>query len=363
MYQTFVDNGKNTIVFVTISMTGGGTEKVIATLANYWALMGYDISILMIGGSDIAYELNDKIEVLFLSSATNGNPFARIYRIKSLRKAIKRKGKGSVIAMGTVASMFTSLATIGLDNRIIISERNNPNILNHRPIKVYEKIIRNLLYLRGTVVFQTDMAKKIFPKCIRKKSIVIMNPLTDGLPKPSDQKSREKTVITAGRLTEQKNHRLLIDAFVAFHNSHSEYVLKIFGRGECEKELEDYIVYCQANEYIKLCGFSDKIHDEMNRASIYVSSSDWEGVSNSLMEAMAMGMVVVATDCPVGGSAMLIDDRVNGILIPVGDREGLIEALDEAANQDNMYRYSMEALKVRTDYASENIAEQWKGIL
>lgn len=359
----YSNTDKKSIIFVTISMTGGGTEKVITTLANHWVLMGYEISILMIGGSDIAYKLSDKIEVLHLSSATNGNPFARLNRILSLRRAIKQKSNASVIAMGTVASMFTSLSTIGLDNRIIFSERNDPNRLNHRPIRVYEKVIRNILYLRGTVVFQTYMARNLFPKCIKKKSVVIVNPLTENLPKPSDQGGREKTVITAGRLTEQKNHRFLVDAFIAFHNFHSEYVLKIFGRGECEEELKDYILYRHANEYIKLCGFSDKIHDEMNCASIYVSSSDWEGMSNSLMEAMAMGMAVIATNCPVGGNAMLIDDRVNGILIPVGDREKLVDALDEMADLEKIYKYSKEALKVRNDYSLESIAKQWKGIL
>ncbi|MCR4754367.1 MAG: glycosyltransferase [Lachnospiraceae bacterium] len=357
-------NDKEQVVFVTISMAGGGTEKVITTLANYWSSKGNSVSIFMIGGDEIAYELSENIEIKQLSSATKGSALARIARIRTLRKEFKIRRNATIIAMGTVASMFTAFALIGLGNRLILSERNDPNRLNHRPIKKYERIIRNILYLRGNrIVFQTDMARDAFPRSIKSRSVIIMNPISENLPAATDYADREKIVMTAGRLTEQKNHRLLIDAFIDFQKEHNDYILKIFGSGDKEEELIRYISDNKAESIIKLCGFSDKILDEMNRAQIYVSSSDWEGVSNSLMEAMAMGMTVIATDCPMGGSKELIRNEENGILVGVGRKPELIQALSSVTDMDLAKKYADNAKDVRNDYSVSTIVHEWEKLL
>lgn len=363
MVKSISSNDKS-IMFVTVSMAGGGTERVIATLANYWIKRGYAVSILMIAGDKVAYELDSKIEVKCISGATKGSIHGRIARLSAMRAEFKHNEATVIIAMGTIASMFSSLALIGLRNRLIASERNNPDVLNHRPIKGYERMIRDMLYARAhRVVFQTNMAMERFPNSITCKGIVIMNPLREDILEPSAFSQKKKVVMTAGRLTEQKNHRLLMDAFIEFHKKHSDYILSIFGEGELKETLEHYIAEKEAKEYITLHGFSKDIHKEMNRSVIYVSSSDWEGISNSLMEAMAMGMKVIATDCPMGGSAMLINDGVNGRLISVGDKEGLVVALTEVADCSATCNYSQEAKKVRELYSVDSIAKQWEGIM
>lgn len=364
MFGHRIMNDKKQVVFVTISMAGGGTEKVITTLANYWSSKGNSVSIFMIGGDEVVYELSENIEIKQLSSATKGSALARIARINALRKEFRMRRNATIIAMGTVASIFTAFALIGFGNRLILSERNDPNRLNHRPIKRYERIIRNILYLRGDrIVFQTDMARDAFPRSIKSRSVIIMNPLADNLPAAADYAGREKIIMTAGRLTEQKNHRLLIDAFIDFQKEHNDYILKIFGSGDKEDELIRYISDNKAESIIKLCGFSDKILDEMNKAQIYVSSSDWEGVSNSLMEAMAMGMVVIATDCPMGGSKELIRNEENGILIGVGKKSELIRALEIATDMNLGRKYSDEAKNVRKNYSVSVIINEWEKLL
>lgn len=359
-----ISNNDKSIMFVTVSMAGGGTERVIATLANYWIKKEYAVSILMIAGDTVAYELDSRIEVKCISKATKGSIQGRLTRLSAMRTEFKQSKATVVIAMGTIASMFSSLALIGLKNRLIVSERNNPDVLNHRPIKGHERMVRNLLYTRAhRVVFQTDMAMERFPNSIVRKGVVIMNPLREDILEPSDISKREKIVVTAGRLTEQKNHRLLMDAFIEFHKEYLDYTLSIFGEGELKDTLEQYIVEKEARDYISLQGFSKDIHKEMNRSVIYVSSSDWEGISNSLMEAMAMGMGTIATDCPMGGSAMLINDGVNGRLVSVGDRDGLVTALTEMADSKLLCGYSLEAKKVRELYSVDSIAKQWEGIM
>ncbi len=344
-------------------MTGGGTEKVIATLANHWVKNSYNITIIMIGGDDVAYELDERIEVKSLSGATGGSAKGRFNRIKAMRRAFKEDKNAYIIAMGSISSMFSVIAATGLPNKVIVTERNDPNILNHRPIRGYERRIRNLLYyMADGIVFQTEMAMKYFPESLQRKSAVIMNPITDELPEPTPYESRDKIVITAGRLTAQKNHMMLIDAFVSFHQTAPDYTLNIFGEGELKSELEQYAADKGASEYIILKGFSNKIHEEMNRSRIYVSSSDWEGISNSLIEAMGMGMAVIATNCPVGGNAELIQSGINGQLIETGNEEQLMKELIKLADTSVAEQIAGRAVEVREKYSVQMIAAEWENL-
>lgn len=352
---------KNEIVFVTVSMGGGGTERVISILANYYANIGKKVTILMIADDRVEYKLDNRVRVESVAGATGGNLQARIERVLKLRKYIKKQKNVDVIAMGTVTAMFTLLATVGLPNDIVISERNDPNRLNHRPIGRGIKLLRNFLYRRAKViVFQTEYVKEFFPQNLVKKSVVIPNPLPGDLPDIDKTVVREKTIITAGRLTEQKNQELLIRAFKRIIEKYPDYILKIYGRGEKEKELLGIIEENHLEEKAYLKGFSDNLYQELSYGGIYVSSSNWEGISNSLAEALAMGIPTIATDCPMWGSRMLIDDGKNGLLVPVEDEDALVNAIENLISDDSLRsKISMNAGETRETLSEGKIAEKW----
>lgn len=357
-------NLTKSIIFVTISMTGGGTERVISILANHWAAHGVNVTIIMIAGDEVAYALDNTINVRCVSEATGGDNIGRYIRIKKMRDAFISNPQATIIAMGSVASMFSSVALFGLKNKLIVSERNDPNRLNYRPIKPYERLLRNLLYLRASyVVFQTDMAMEAFSLMVRKKGCIIMNPVDDSLPEPSEYTMRKKIIVSAGRINKKKNLRLLIDAFNDFIIDHREYKLLIYGEGEEKDNIEKYIQDMGLDKYVSLEGFSDNICDELNQAQIFVSSSDSEGISNSIVEALAMGLAVIATDCPVGGSRMLIDSGKNGILIGVGNKQELVAALNSAVDLNLSKKLSDEAIKVRKKYSVSSIISEWERLL
>lgn len=354
------------IVFVTMTMGAGGSERVIATLSNHFAARGVKVTILQIGGDRVEYDIHKDVSVKSLSGKTSGSIKGRLSRITALREEIKKHGKAGVIAMGSVASMFVIVSTIGLSNKKVVTERNDPNQLNHRPIRIYEKMARNILFgMSDRVVLQTESAKNAFPSYIKKKSTIIMNPLSHEYVDDCNSSNKRKCIVmTAGRLTEQKNHHMLIDAFIRFHERHDSYVLNIFGDGELKGILQDYINKKQAEEYIYLRGQTNDIKGELSKSQIYVSSSNWEGISNALLEALAMGCATVATDCPVGGSAMLIDDGKNGIIIPVGDVDSLCCALTKLAD-DEEYRESISQVAKRVIETAnvDVIADKWLGCL
>lgn len=349
------------IVFVTISMRGGGTERVISILANDYVKKGKNVEILMIADDTVEYELDDRVKLHSIVGTTGGSLLGRITRIRKMRKFFQEHSQYRVISMGTVANMFTMVAMLGLKADIVISERNDPNRLNHKPIKPLIRTIRNILYRRANkLVLQTEDVKQCFPKDIAENAVVICNPLNLDMPEAGDFKKREKSIITAGRLTRQKNHKLLIDAFERFHKKHPEYVLKIFGTGELQKEIASYIRDKNMGKCAYLCGFTSDLYGELCKGGMYVSSSDWEGISNSLIEALAMGIPTIATDCPVGGSRMCIKDGMNGILVPIADVESLERAMSHVAEDVSFAeKIAANAVRVRTDFSVEKIGQEW----
>lgn len=349
------------IIFVTVSMRGGGTERVISILANRMIAMGYEVTIVMIAESTIEYKLDERIRTVCVSKATGGSLIGRVKRILNMRRKFSQDKSAKIISMGTVANMFTLLASFGLRNSVTISERNDPNRLNHRPIKSYEVWLRNFLYKRADkIVFQTPDVLDCFPSSIQKKCVVIPNPVPADMPMPRRMEEREKTILTAGRLTEQKNHKMLLEVFTEFNKQFPEYQLNIFGRGELEEKLDQQIRELQMQHKISLRGFSDNLYEELGKGGIYVSTSDWEGISNSLLEALAMGIPTIATDCPMGGSRMCIQDGINGYMIPVKDNEALLERLVKLASEETLRAsFSENAMRIRESFSETTITQQW----
>ena len=349
------------IIFVTISMRGGGTERVISILANRMAEMGHDISIMMIAEPIVEYTLDSRVHLKCVSNSTGGSLLGRIKRIWNMRREFAKDRNTKIISMGTVSNLFTLTASLGLKNPIVISERNDPNRLNHRPIKKYEVWIRNFLYRRADkLVLQTPDTVDLFPTAIKKKSVVIANPIPDGMPEPLPLELREKTIVAAGRFIPSKNYKMLIDVFTRFSQHFPEYTLKIFGKGQTEPDIRKQIQELNMQEKILLCGFSDNLYEELGKGGIYVSTSDSEGLSNSLLEALAMGIPTIATDCPVGGTRMCIKDGVNGFMIPVRDNAILLEKMLRLASDFDLRKScSQNAMKIRDEFSETEITQQW----
>lgn len=349
------------IIFVTISMRGGGTERVISILANRMADMGHDVSIMMIAEPIVEYSLDSRVHVQCVSNPTGGSLTGRIKRIWNMRREFAKDKNAKIISMGTVSNLFTLTASLGLKNSIVISERNDPNRLNHRPIKKYEVWLRNFLYRTADkLVLQTPDTMEIFPTAIKKKSVVIANPIPDGMPEPLLMEQRDKTIVAAGRFIPSKNYKMLIDVFARFSEHFPEYVLKIFGKGETEADIRKQIQDLQMQKKILLCGFSDNLYEELGKGGIYVSTSDTEGLSNSLLEALAMGIPTIATDCPVGGTRMCIKDGINGFMIPVRDEDALLRRMEQLASDLELRKlFSQNAMQIREEYSEIRITKQW----
>lgn len=353
------------ILFINACLTGGGSEKVMSTLANYFAQMGFDVTMILVRNKEHTYEINKRINIIQLTCRHNNKLLILCKRLYEIRKKVKSSNADTVISFMTDINLFTILSCLKLKKRILISERAHPLLINVNQKKpLYIRILRKILYpLADGMVFQTKFAKECYPGKIQKKGYLIPNPIPPDL--PSIHKGpREKVIVAAGRLSEEKNFSMLISAFHEVSQIHKEYQLIIYGRGHMLDHLLSLRKNLDLEEKVKFPGYVDDLTERIKDASIYVSSSDFEGISNSMLEAMAMGIPSVCTDCPVGGAAMVIENDKNGILIPVGDvlalRDGMLKIIEDKKFAENL---SEEAVKVREKYSVSSIGNMWLDII
>ena len=345
------------IMFIIPRMVGGGAERVISVLANEFVNRKIGVKILMTSGSDMAYKLDDRIEVIQIGERSGGSLWKRIIRIIRMRKVFRNNPGDILVAFEPTTACFACLAKMGLKRKLVSSERNDPKSFENGKIREYA-------YRHSDkVVFQTKDAMQYFSEDIQKKGIIIANPITENLPEVYTGK-RKHTVVAAGRLVEQKNHVNLFYAFRDFLHHYPDYVLHLYGQGELEQDLRELAEKLNIKESVIFEGFHENILNEIKDAGMYVLSSDYEGISNSLLEAMGMGMPVISTDCPSGGSKMCIQNGVNGILVPVAQSGALAAAMEKiASSEDFATQIGKEATKVRDRFSMQNIVEQWIELL
>ena len=260
--------------------------------------------------------------------------------------------------MGLITNFVLAIINIRhLKTKIIISERNDPRSDN---ISWKSKLLRFLVYrFTDGMVFQTAEAKSFYSKKLQQNSWIIPNPVTSNL--PYRKENTNSTIVTIGRLAKQKNHKNLIDAMKKVKTEHPDYELHIYGVGELEDKLKQYVVTKDMADYVKFMGYASNVHELIKEDDVFVLSSDFEGMPNTLMEAMAMGFPVISTDCPCGGPRELIKDGHNGLLVPVNDSTAMAEAI-ESLLKDNEFKNKIgnNAKMIRDDYSIVAITEKWK---
>lgn len=220
--------------------------------------------------------------------------------------------------------------------------------------------LRNFVYKRCEgLVYQTSGAKDYFSNIVKCKSTIICNPITSTLPKRYEGK-RDHRIVNFCRIEPQKNLKLAIDAFNLIRNEFPDYTLEFYGDGSQRPELEKYVGNLQLGNRVIFHGYSPSIHKEIIKASLFVSASDYEGISNSMLEAMAIGLPTICTDCPPGGAKSVISNGINGVLVPVGDTEKLADAMRMVLKNEPMQiDMSKKASLLSESLKPSVIAKEW----
>lgn len=344
----------------------GGSDRVISVLANEFAERGWDVDILALtGDTTIDRTLDSRVKVRFEAPIRSGSKVAqvglRMIRGASLvRSYAKQHPQAVIVSFIAWVNMCTIAGLVGRKHHgpVIVSERTDPA---SDPGSGAARKLRDAAYRRAdALVFQTPDAQAYFTDKLTVPSRVIPNPVSGGLPDWT-QPQASIEIVTAARLEAQKNIPLLVAAFAPIAQAHPTAHLRVFGEGKLRSEIQNHIDELGLTDAVTLEGFAADVHQQLSQASMFVMSSDYEGMPNALLEALAMGMPAISVDCPIGGPRMLIEDGVNGILIPTNDAPAMTAAMqrfiDEPTTAATM---GSAAAEVRQTHSVGRIVDTWE---
>jgi glycosyltransferase involved in cell wall biosynthesis len=350
----------DTLLFYINAINGGGAERVILQLAHHFADEGYR-SVLVTSFVDEGkeYEVPDNVTRISIEQEEikQSRLKRNISRIRALRRIVKKEKPAAVISFMAEPNFRALIATIGLKTKRIISVRNDPN--REYSGRVGRFVGTHILPKADGCVFQTDDAKAWFPDKLQKKSRVILNDVKEEF--FDIQREQTRNVISVGRLSKQKNHALLISAYASIADKHPDQNLLIYGAGALEAQLRQQITNLDLKERAFLMGPTSDVGEALSNARVFVLSSDYEGMPNCLMEALAAGVPCISTDCPCGGPRALIKDGENGLLVPIKDKEALANAIDKLLSDfDYAETIGKNAKESASQFHPERIFYQWK---
>jgi glycosyltransferase involved in cell wall biosynthesis len=356
------------ICCVVSSLEAGGAQRVISILANGWAKAGREVQVITLGSiTKDAYELDPRVARVDLTLEKDSQSVlealtSNVSKIAGLRGAISRLAPDVVVSFVDRINVLTILACFGSRIPVIVSERVHPA---HHRIGAIWSLLRRITYrLAHALVVQSEAMQTWANRTVRRSSIhVIPNPVGEQFRTSSQNVvTRLPIVLAIGRLVPQKGFDLLIKAFGLVADRHPEWSLVIAGRGSEESALRRTAARVLPTRAVSFLGSIQHPENYYRIAEILVVPSRFEGFPNVLIEGMAAGCAVIATDCP-GATRDIVNDKTNGLLVPPEDVRGLAKALDELMEDpDCRHRLAARAMDVSGRFDLVRIMERWEEV-
>lgn len=336
-----------------------GAQRVMVEIANYFAEHGDRVTLAcQFQSPEEGYGLSDRINEVILPKPSSNKLKRQSDRIKDFSELCKKEQPDLIISFLIICNMIAIKVGNKLNIPVLISVRNDPG----RDGNFIKKLLIKQNYPKADgCVFQTEEAKEYFNFTYPTK--VIMNPLSKEILENLDgiklQKKEEQfTFISLGRLEPQKRHDVAIRALSKIEAKN--VILKIFGKGPLESSLRELAKELGVKDRVIFAGVTSHVVEELLKADAFVMASDYEGMPNALMEAMATGLPCVVTDCPCGGPKSLIVDGENGFLVEVGDYDVLSEKMKDIIDNPTKAKTVGEKAKgIRQKCDIETVAQKW----
>lgn len=349
------------ITFLLASLGSGGAERVVSLLANKMVERGHQVEIICLKFNDVYYQTDPRVKVTLAMQQTKN----RLTELFWLRKYIKKQKPDVVIPFTEGVYCFTILSLLGTGIPIIASERLDPAAMS----KTRKILKRLLLPFADWLVVQTQSIKEYFPKSIQKKTSVIYNPVVTEVFREIDNgqltienEGRLNRIISVGRLYPQKNQEMMIRAFAKVAEEFPDWQLVIYGEGPLRESLELIVESLEMQGRVLLPGRTEHVIEELRKSKIFCMSSDYEGMSNSMIEAICVGLPIVSTK--VSGTEELIRDGENGFIVDIGDEDGLVKCFSQLISspslQDKMSEGNSQLANV---FNIDSIVDEWINLI
>ncbi len=343
------------IAFILGGMTRGGAERVISILSNYYADKGFETDLLLLLTNEVGYNLHPSTNIIDFT----GKGKSRIKKLPFWRKSIRKYVKEN--KPDVIVSFFAKINVIVLSSvgktrtKIIVSERNDPRLDGRS--KIIDFLTKRYYKRADKVVFQTERAKSYFSKL--KNGVIIPNPIKQ---MENDSERNPNKIVTVGKLMKQKNQKMLISAFSKVVQKFPNAFLEIYGEGELREELTAQISELGLTEKVFLMGNKENVHDYIKDAGIFCMSSNYEGLSNALLEAMMLSLPCISTDC--AGAGEYITNGENGFVVPVGDENSMSEKIEQLLSDQKLREeFSKKAKEQSFRFELSSVMKQWDNLI
>ena len=356
------------ILFLVSSMHGGGAERVAATLASAWARRGDEVVLVSCysGRGRCDQSLDPRVRLIWLADLVRGPSVLRpLAKLRALRRLARELHPDRVLSFLTNVNVTALLALRGLGLPIVVSERTDPAFGDYALERSLRWLRRITYPWARRVAVQTQQSvphlRQVVPGVQR--VAVIPNPLPDGLPevRVGEPQAGRYRLAALGRFDPVKQFDRLIEVFAALSGDFSQWDLWIWGEGPERDGYQRQVEALGLQERIHLPGFSRTPWENLGTAHGFVLNSRVEGFPNALLEAMALGLPCVATDCP-SGPAELTRDGQDATLVPLGEPEALARALAQLMQATPAEREAWgrtAASSVRARYGLTAVLKLW----
>lgn len=332
------------ILFIRPTLASGGADKVTITLLQQFDRSKYEVELCLMQASGVLIDKvpkDVKVTTIGVSSIWKTVPFfVQLYK----QNFDYLYATSSGISVPLLVAKWLSRGKI----KTVISERTS--FVRKKKGSAKDKL---LFYLKKKLIKQADIvtvvSQSIATELIThtnvdsKKIRLVYNPIVpnnlkelvhvsistsllgDGIP----------VILSIGRLEKVKNLDLLFDALPSLDTK--DFKVIILGEGSLQSHFAERIKRENLNDKVFLMGYQDNIYPYLNRADVFVLTSNFEGMPGALIQALATGTCCISTDCPTG-PAELIDSGSNGLLIPKGDAKALAASIDRVLSQPELHK-------------------------
>ena len=365
---------RKNILFVIPSFSGGGTERVLVNILKYIRRERFKPAVVVFNPeNDYKEEIPDDVRITCFYKKRPLDFFKLVFR---LSRVIRSCRPNVIASFSHYANYLVIIAAklSGNKSPIIISERTLlDKYLSHTNFKSLKKLLIKYFYPKSSCVIAVSKEVKgdlcLHYGVLEGKCRVVYNGADiDNIRVKGEEAVKHPwyqvdipLIAACGRFTLSKNYPLLLNSFARVLKSVNARLV-ILGEGERKFEIEKLSRILGIEENVFFAGFQRNPYKYIAGADIFVMSSSWEGFPNVIIEAMASGTAVISTNCPSGPNE-IINDGVNGFLVPVGDKTKMAEAILRLLEDQKLRkRLADEGRRRAEDFRVEKMIAEYEDI-
>lgn len=331
----------------------------MVNLAEYFYSQGYQVYLVTKLEDPPEYDVPKGVTRILADITGNEISSSRVKnlvrRIGKLRRIWKETKPDIIVSFIRKNNLMAIASSRGLGIPVVVSIRSNP--ARELAGGLFRRLSFFMFRFADGIIMQTSRGVEFLPKYLRRKAVIMPNSIDRRFMDTTICEERKPLIVCVGRIDDNKNQKMLLEAFDRIKEEYPLWSLHLYGDGEQKIKLEE----AYGCEQIVFHGQVSDVEKHIRDAAVFVLPSKQEGMPNALIEAMALGLACISTDCPCGGPADLIEQEKNGILIPVDDVKELEKQLRLLMDDEELRkRLGSESARITGTLSPDLVNSKWK---